>query len=54
MLDSEDCVNSSQMRAVVLSILLDDAGKAERDEFLLVAIQERIAKGTTHDAPPVH
>jgi hypothetical protein len=35
------------MRAVVVSILLDDAGEAERDEFLLVAIRERIANGTT-------
>jgi hypothetical protein len=35
------------MRAVVVLILLDDATEAERDEFLLVAIQERIANGTT-------
>ena len=36
-----------QMRAVVMPILLDDAGEVERDEFLIVAIQMRIAEGAT-------
>jgi hypothetical protein len=35
------------MRALVVPILLDDAGAVERDEFLIVAIQVRIVKGTT-------
>jgi hypothetical protein len=35
----------SQMPAVVVPILLDDAGEVERDEFLIVAIQVRIAEG---------
>ena len=35
------------MRAVVVPILLDDASEVERDEFLLVTIQVRIANGTT-------
>jgi hypothetical protein len=36
-----------QMRAVVVPILLDDAGEVKRDEFLIVAIEMRIAEGAT-------
>jgi len=36
-----------QMRAVIVPILLDDAGEVERDEFLIVAIEMRIAEGAT-------
>ena len=36
-----------QMRAVVVPVLLDNTGEVERDEFLIVASQVRIAEGTT-------
>ena len=35
------------MRAVVVPILLDDAGEVEWNEFLIVAIQMRITEGAT-------
>ena len=35
------------MRAVGVPVLLDEAGEVERDEFLIVAIEMRIAEGTT-------
>jgi hypothetical protein len=40
-----------QMGAVGVPSLLDDAGEVERDEFLIIAIQMRIAEGATITSP---